>query len=148
MNIEMRVEEPALETIHALAPESADGRETGGILLGRGPVPDGVVVIEQAGDPGPAAVRRRDFFLRDRLHAQALADTAWLDREAVWVGDWHTHPMGGPSPSRRDLRTYAGLLAAAELGFEVFVSIIVVPDDDLGWGRPQLHPWILTAPAS
>lgn len=148
MSVEIRVEDPAIETVLKLAPESADGRETGGILLGRGPAPDGVIVVEQAGDPGPSAVRRPDFFLRDRLHAQALADAAWTDHKAVWVGDWHTHPMGGPAPSQRDLRTYAGLLAAAELSFEIFVSIIVVPDEEDGWRRPRLHPWVLAVPSS
>jgi integrative and conjugative element protein (TIGR02256 family) len=146
VSVELYVEDDAIAAIRKLAPESADGRETGGILLGRGPAPDGVIVVEQAGDPGPEAVRRPDFFLRDRGHAQNLADAAWADRQAVWVGDWHTHPMGGPSPSQRDLRTYAGLLAAAELAFEIFVSIIVVPDETLGWRQPRLHPWVFAVP--
>jgi integrative and conjugative element protein (TIGR02256 family) len=146
LSVEVRIEERAIETILQLAPQSADGLETGGILLGRGPAADGVVVVEQAGDPGPEAVRRPDFFLRDRGHAQNLADAAWADRQAVWVGDWHTHPVGGPSPSQRDLRTYAGLLAAAELSFEIFISIIVVPDEVQGWTRPQLHPWVFAVP--
>lgn len=58
------------------------------------------------------------------------------------MGDWHTHPISGPHPSDRDLRTYAGMLAAAELSFRVFVSIIVVPDLTEGWAQPQLFPWI------
>jgi integrative and conjugative element protein (TIGR02256 family) len=139
----LEVQPAAVETITTLAPESADGRETGGILLGRGPLPDGLIVIEQAGDAGPEAIRRPDFFLRDRAYAESLALSAWNDRQAVWVGDWHTHPAGGPHPSHRDLRTYAGLLAAAELEFLVFVSIIVVPDEAGGWRAPQLYPWLL-----
>lgn len=82
-----------------LAPESADGRETGGILLGRGPDADGVVRVEIAGDAGPRADRRPDFFLRDLSHARELADGAWKRSRAVWVGEWHTHPTGGPEPS-------------------------------------------------
>ncbi len=132
----------AVAAIRALAPESADGRETGGILIGRGPDADGLIVVDQAGDAGPGAIRRADFFLRDRAHAERLAEAAWDDRQAVWVGDWHTHPMGGPQPSERDLRTYTGLLAAAELEFEVFTSIIVVPDPTAGWERPVLTPWL------
>ncbi|HWK25204.1 MAG TPA: Mov34/MPN/PAD-1 family protein [Solirubrobacter sp.] len=143
MRYALEVQPAAVETIMTLAPESADGRETGGILLGRGPLPDGLIVIEQAGDAGAEAIRRPNFFLRDRAHAESLALSAWKERQAVWVGDWHTHPVGGPHPSHRDLRTYAGLLAAAELEFLVFVSIIVVPDVIDGWRTPQLHPWLL-----
>jgi integrative and conjugative element protein (TIGR02256 family) len=146
VNAALRIQPAARESILQLAPESSDGRETGGILLGRGPDADDVLVVDEAGGPGPNAIRRPDFFLRDRAHAQALADAAWADRKAVWIGDWHTHPMGGTIPSGRDLRTYRGLLAAAELSFQVFLSIIVVPDEARGWELPQLHPWWLTPP--
>ena len=50
-----------------------DGREIGGILLGRGPDDDGVIEIVEAGDPGPNADRRNDFFLRPKI-AYDLAD--------------------------------------------------------------------------
>ncbi|MDQ1684999.1 MAG: hypothetical protein QOC82_1736 [Frankiaceae bacterium] len=57
----------AHESIREHAPESADGRETGGILLGhlRGDVAN----VEHAGDAGPKAVRTPTFFLRDLRHA-------------------------------------------------------------------------------
>ena len=35
------------------------------------------------------------------------------------------------------------LLSAAALEFEMFVSVIVVPDEDQGWEQPQLFPWVL-----
>lgn len=142
VNYRLDLRPVAVDVISRLAPESADGRETGGILLGHGPDSAGLIVIDQAGDPGPNAERRPDFFLRDLAHAQFLAREAWSDREAVWVGDWHTHPISGAHPSDRDLRTYSGLLAAAELSFQVFVSIIVIPDPAEGWAQPHLFPWI------
>ena len=127
-----------------LAAASADGSETGGILLGRGPADNGVIFVEEAGDPGPEAERRPDFFLRDLERAKALADDAWERDKAVWVGEWHTHPGGPPFPSPRDLTTYTSLIASADLAFRAFVSIIVTPDPD--WASPTLVPWVL-APA-
>jgi integrative and conjugative element protein (TIGR02256 family) len=99
----------ARSAIMRLSPESADGSETGGILLGRGPDADGVVRVEIAGEPGPRAERRPDFFLRDLEHARGLAARAWQETGAVWIGEWHTHPMGGARPSATDLGTYARL---------------------------------------
>lgn len=93
-----------------------------------------------AGDAGPEAVRRPDFFLRDLAHAKELAERAWQSSRAVWVGEWHTHPMGGPQPSQTDLQTYARLLSMGDLNFEVFVSIIVVPDPRVGWDEPSIEP--------
>ena len=133
----------ARDSIFRLARESEDGRETGGILLGRGPDDNGVVRVEIAGDAGPAADRRPDFFLRDLVHTRALADKAWQQSRAVWVGEWHTHPKGGRAPSASDLSTYIRLLAASALEFDVFVSIIVVPDQLGGWTGPRLWPWLL-----
>lgn len=136
--------DPAVgDAIKAMARESTDGRETGGILLGRGPNEDGVVRVEWAGDPGPKARREPGFFLRDLEHAQRLADEAWDESKAIWVGEWHTHVHGGPRPSGTDLATYASLLAAAELQFDVFVSIIAVPGAERGWEEPRLAPWLL-----
>lgn len=131
----------AQRRIRELAAESEDGRETGGILLGRGPDVQNVISVERAGDPGPRAERRPDYFLRDLSHARELAETAWQDAEAVWVGEWHTHPTGPATPSTLDLISYTALLADPELSFATFVSIIVVPDPD--WHNPRLLTWVL-----
>ena len=135
---------PAVEDrIRDLARASADGTETGGILLGRGPDDHGLIVVEHAGDPGGQAQRRPDFFLRDRAHAQQLADEAWHESAEVWVGEWHTHPAGLPAPSPRDLATYSSLLSDPELAFLALVSVIAIPDPHEGWGQPRLLVWIL-----
>ena len=131
--------------IRELARTSADHRETGGILLGRGPDGDGVIHVEEAGEPGENAERRPDFFLRDRAHAESLAADAWKRSRAVWVGEWHTHPTGPPVPSTRDLVTYTGLLDDPELAFEALVSVIVVPDDEAAWETARLLVWVLTS---
>jgi integrative and conjugative element protein (TIGR02256 family) len=134
----------ARETISGLAQASADGRETGGILLGRGPDDDGVIEVVEAGDPGPNAERQKDFFLRDLEHARRLAARAWERDRAQWVGEWHTHPCSGPQPSSRDLATYALLLGHAELRFAAFISIIVTPHAVEGCDEPLLVTWVLT----
>jgi integrative and conjugative element protein (TIGR02256 family) len=133
----------ARESIVDLAGAAADGKETGGILLGHGPEPDGTVHVEQAGDPGPNAIRRPDLFLRDLEYARALADEAWDRSEAVWVGEWHTHLRASGHPSKADLATYYCLLSATDLEFEVFVSIIAVPGPEGDWDEPELWPWLL-----
>jgi integrative and conjugative element protein (TIGR02256 family) len=130
-------------TIRRLARLSEDGRETGGILLGKGPSEHGLIDIIQAGDPGPEAVRQPDSFLRDLNHARELADAAWPRSRAAWIGEWHTHPGAGPAPSARDLVTYADLLANPGLGFDVFVAIIVTPGRERDWNEPTLTPWLI-----
>ena len=116
---------------------SRDGNETGGILLGH--LHDGVAEVQLAGDPGPAAVRQPDFFLRDLGHAQQLGHDAFARDGSIWVGEWHTHLAAAPVPSERDLATYAGLLADPDLGFETVVAIIAVANPQ--WDRPAAYAW-------
>src|SRR5436189_6438762 len=66
----------ALDAIVTHAAASADGCETGGILLGYEENDLGAMLVMQAGDAGPNAERRPNFFRRDLTHAQQLADEA------------------------------------------------------------------------
>lgn len=115
----------ALQSITREIQAGGDELETGGILLGhnRG----GDVLVTVAGGPGPKAVRRPGYFLRDRDHAQQLADAAWVNDASQWIGDWHTHPHGPSHPSSLDLRSVAQILSDPELGFSTFLTVIAVP---------------------
>jgi integrative and conjugative element protein (TIGR02256 family) len=143
VKLRLNVAPEARTNILRLAPESADECETGGILLGRGPSRHGLIDVLEAGDPGPKAERHADRFLRDLDHARALAERAWDRARALWVGEWHTHPKSGPEPSARDLVTYSEILADPDLGFDVFVSIIVTPDKEHAWALPRLTAWCI-----
>jgi integrative and conjugative element protein (TIGR02256 family) len=134
-----RLYESAAATILGEAVRSRDGYETGGILLGRLDA-DGTAEIRHAGDPGPVAVRRSNFFLRDLDHAQRLAERAFTRDGSVWVGDWHTHIAAAPVPSDRDLDTCARLLADPDLQFDAVVSIIVAGQGD--WTEPGAAAWV------
>ena len=141
----MTLTDTARAAIIRNAAASADGRETGGILLGhhhRYPRP--LLDVVHAAGPGPLAARRAEFFRRDVRHAQAVADLAYRTDGSIWIGDWHTHPGGPALPSTTDLASYRSLLADADLDFEVFLTVIVTPDPATGWTRPRLTGWLIT----
>lgn len=136
----IRLTTPALEAIIAEAQSSADGRETGGVLLGYDAGEDREALVLAAGRPGPRAERTSYFFRRDLEHAQQLADEAYTDKCARWIGEWHTHPKGDLRPSHRDLRTYRRFLRDRELGFASFLALIIGPGPE-GWNRPRVAAW-------
>jgi integrative and conjugative element protein (TIGR02256 family) len=138
--------QPAHDVIAIEARSSVDGLETGGILLGHDRGSEMHVTI--AGDAGPAARRERHRFLRDLDHARALADEAYDDHGGVWIGEWHTHPKGPPTPSAVDLRTYATHLADPTLGFERFLSLIVLPCPDHAWQHVSVVAWVMEGDAA
>ncbi len=138
----VKLRSAAARVIAAEAKASADGTETGGILLGhdRGET----LVVTVAGDPGPKAQRVRNRFKRDLAHAQVLADRAYDRDGSIWIGEWHTHPRGPVEPSKLDCRTYASHLADSSLGFDRFLSFIVLPCCDHGWDHVTVAAWVTT----
>jgi integrative and conjugative element protein (TIGR02256 family) len=131
----------AMSVIGEEARASADGLETGGILLGTAE-PD-AIVVRHAGRPGPDAIRRPDFFQRDLQHAQSFANQAFALDHSIWIGEWHTHLHTPPRPSSRDLATYQTLLSDPELAFD-YIVVIILADDMKDWHTPQLTAWIVT----
>lgn len=131
----------AAEALAKGAKASADGTETGGILLGHD---DGeTLIVTVAGDPGPKAHRSPSAFKRDLAHAQALADIAYDRDGSVWIGEWHTHPRGPLEPSDLDRRTYASHLADPTLGFERLLSLIVLPCPEHAWDHVNVAAWVI-----
>lgn len=136
----IRIHQIASDLIGQAARVSRDGLETGGVLLGHDR--DELLEITVAGGPGPAALRRPTRFRRDLAHAQKLGDDAFEADGSVWLGEWHTHPMGPTTPSDLDHRSYAEMLADPELGFTRFVCFIVTSGDAV-WTTPVVWPWVV-----
>jgi integrative and conjugative element protein (TIGR02256 family) len=126
------------------ARRSADGKETGGILLGFEAWEDRRCWVTQIGDPGPKAERSATRFCRDLEHAERLAEAAYAIDGSQWIGDWHTHPGGPPRLSPTDLKSYREVLAESDL--EAFLAVLLLPGRD-GWISPAMHAWEVTGQA-
>lgn len=86
--------------------------ETGGFLIGRRRGPH--LEILQATFQGAADIASRTSFDRaDGAHTTA-AVLAWRADQGLSdvIGDWHSHPMGAPSPSQTDFTAWRQLALA------------------------------------
>lgn len=90
-------------------------RETGGALLGWRDGTDSVVA--RVLGPGPKAVHRRHSFEPDGewQNRRGAAIYRASGRTIAYLGDWHTHPLGSPRPSKQDKDT--ALLIADDADF-------------------------------
>jgi len=83
--------------------------EAGGVLLGcrRGKHFE----VVHATQPLPSDARTRTSFRRDTFGHQEQAVAYWRRSEACvgYVGEWHTHPEGVPSPSWLDRQEWRKL---------------------------------------
>lgn len=91
------------------AEKCRDADEDGGIFLGsyRGPH----LEVTDLTRSGPTDERRRYSFVRQDLAHQESATKAWRksNETVTFIGEWHTHPSGGPDPSTTDLDSWSGL---------------------------------------
>jgi integrative and conjugative element protein (TIGR02256 family) len=80
--------------------------ETGGMLIGYWS-DSGDAVITDTIEGGPGAVRRPSRFLPDGNWQQERLDEIYIrsGRVLTFLGDWHSHPLGGVRPSLRDRDT-------------------------------------------
>lgn len=81
--------------------------ETGGILLGYVAEPTGSVVVLDTLGPGPNAVHTPSEFEPDQAWQKHQLAIRYRTSDGLlsYVGDWHTHPGGTATPSRRDRTT-------------------------------------------
>lgn len=97
---------PSVSSTIAAHVRAAPTSETGGILIGRD-IGGGTLEITVATAPGPGAVRRRFYFLRDKQFLQGVLDreVARADGAVEYVGEWHVHPALNAPPSWVDRRS-------------------------------------------
>lgn len=103
-------------------------QEAGGILIGnfRGPH----VEILDWTVPGPEDQRTFSSFVKQDASHQEAATAAWVSSSSTntYVGEWHSHPYGGPLPSTVDKVTWKSVSTRLKTPC---VFIIVAP---AGWG--------------
>jgi integrative and conjugative element protein (TIGR02256 family) len=81
-------------------------RETGGALFGYKAGNGDLVVTESCG-PGPNATHHRFRLVPDRDHTQAAIYRILKSSQGrdTYLGEWHSHPLGRPRPSTKDIET-------------------------------------------
>lgn len=88
--------------------------ETGGVLLGY--TRDHEAVVTSWIGPGETATHRRwDFIPHHEYQEKAVAEAYEQSRgTSTYLGDWHTHPCGGPALSHLDRKTLRSISRAPE----------------------------------
>ncbi len=116
-------------------------RETGGALIGWRDGPDAVVATVLG--PGPKARHRLRSFEPDGPWQVEQGRRIYeaTERKVAYVGEWHTHPFGFPTPSGQDRA--AARLIADDPGFRAPepLSAIAARSARSGW-RLVVCTWV------
>lgn len=77
--------------------------ETGGILIGHYSEALDTALVSEATPAPPDSRAGRNWFYRGTRGLLSLLDEAWKDGR-YYLGEWHFHPLAGPTPSETDRR--------------------------------------------
>lgn len=105
--------------------------EAGGILLGR-VYAGSHVVVEAATTPNPYDKAGPYYFDRSLRAAQQALEKAWEESngERIYLGEWHSHPVSDPSPSRRDRQMIRNMFRDTKNREVDFLLLIIVGLDE------------------
>lgn len=131
-----------LRFLDAEAGSCAGRPEAGGTLLGSRRGPDMEILGWTV--PGPGDDRRPRAFTKADPRHQAAATAAWnaSGGTVAFVGEWHTHPVGGVAPSATDLRTWKRLTKAS--GRPMAFALVVAGEWGVFLAEPGLPRPVVT----
>jgi len=94
-----------------LAANQAQPWETGGVLMGIHDEGSKAYRVTELIGAGPNSVATRCTFDPDQQFQQAAVDRLFSEHsgDIEYLGDWHSHPGGTPSPSLTDRMTLSSI---------------------------------------
>jgi len=80
---------------------NSNGKETGGILIGRYSLEQNMAIVTHVSGPPEDSKSGSYFFLRGIKGLQKILNRLW-SRKEYYLGEWHFHPYAAPIPSNTD----------------------------------------------
>lgn len=105
--------------------------ETGGTFFGYF-ADNGDVVVTDLIDAGPDAKRGRYSFEPDQDYQLAEIERLFIlsNGKTTYLGDWHSHPNGSPSLSRKDEKTLLNIALSTEARCTHPVMVVIGSDPE------------------
>ena len=104
---------------------------------------DGGLEITFASGPGPRAVRRKHYFLRDKEFLQQVLDreVARADGAVEYVGEWHVHPALDAPPSFTDRRSLWRI--ARQQNYPTDAPVLIIVESANGERRFRAYEFVV-----
>lgn len=113
--------------------ERASPRETGGILLGNYSGSLDCAIVTSV-TKAPADSRSgRTWFVRGVRGLQSKIHQMWRRKEGFYLGEWHFHPFGEPSPSGTDSAQMREIASSPQYQCPEPILLIVGGNPPTGW---------------
>jgi integrative and conjugative element protein (TIGR02256 family) len=107
--------------------------ESGGLLFAEFDFPR--INVKEVSPPHSSDKRWRTFFIPNRVLQRRLIRSRFK-KALHFVGEWHTHPMAVPVPSKIDLESMTEAFSKSHHELNYFLMIIVGNDSE------RLNLWV------
>lgn len=114
----------------------ANGKETGGILIGKYSDDLSKAIISLASGAPPDSTAGRTWFARGVKGLRKLLDKCHKTAGSYYLGEWHYHPFASPQPSGHDIKQMIAI--ARDTKYNCPEPIMII----LG-GNPESHDYLL-----
>lgn len=114
---------PAVERILGYCARALPN-ETGGIMIGRYSESFDTALVSEATPAPPDSRAGRNWFYHGTQGLPSLLEEAWQGG-LYYLGEWHFHPLAGPTPSETD-RRQLGDIAKDERYFCVEPLLLII----------------------
>jgi integrative and conjugative element protein (TIGR02256 family) len=116
--------------------------EAGGVLLGRHIRGSDDLIVDSVTTPMKGDRRSRRRFRRGKKGHQAAIDEAWRESNGTctYLGEWHSHPEGVPTPSLIDRLDWGRKLLVDRYAAPIFFVIIGIWEIRVWEGRRTALP--------
>lgn len=107
--------------------QKSEEPESGGILVGKIREDHSEILITNMTEPSLSDKSGRFFFVRKKESTQRRLEQIWRseNREALYLGEWHSHPEKYPTPSPTDKNMIDECVKKNEYHFSGLVLLIV-----------------------
>lgn len=136
----------ALDTFSRYVQSEDSSCEAGGILLGS--VHGFNMLVDEATSPTIHDKRRRSFFERMPFGHDSIALSRWVNSGGVirYLGEWHTHPEGYPTPSNLDKLEWRRVAATRQDMRPILTTIVGIKGMYVGLGCTEAHQMEILLP--
>ncbi len=128
----LRMTEKQLKEILRLCKQACP-LETGGILIGHYTDSNDCAVVTEITNAPPDSRSGNQWFVRGVRGLQKKLDRLWQRGNGFYLGEWHFHPFGSPSPSHTDGKQMQEISKTEKYHCPEPVLLILGGDPESNW---------------
>ncbi len=127
--ISLNLDTALLQKMHTVATTEYRSTESGGVLLGYKLLGKSEYRITDFTPPFlNDIISQANFHRRDKKHIEKIHESWKTDQTIMYLGDWHSHPIDSPLPSKTDITSWERMAVQSQTIANILFFFLVIPN--------------------